>query len=58
MAELADQIDQYGTRPVYLVDPTEEEVAAGLEVLDPDHLRIGGFCPGDCDAYWRRLAAL
>jgi hypothetical protein len=58
VAGLADMIDQYGTRPVYLINPTEEEVATGLEVLDPDHLRIGGFCPGDCDAYWRRLAAL
>ena len=56
--ELADLIDQYGTRPVYLIDPTGEEITAGLEVLDPDHLRIGGLCPGDCDAYWRRLAAL
>ncbi len=58
VAELGDLLDQYGVRPVYLTDPTEEEVAAGLEVLDPDHLRIGGFCPGDCDAYWERLAAL
>jgi hypothetical protein len=58
VGELADLVDQYGTRPVYLMDPTEEEIAAGLEVLDPDHLLIGGFCPGECDAYWHRLAAL
>ncbi|MEN6519174.1 MAG: hypothetical protein ABFC38_13535 [Methanospirillum sp.] len=58
VAELAGLIDQYGVRVVYLVDPTKEEVAAGLEVLDSDHLRIGGFCPGDCDVYWQRLAAL
>ncbi len=55
---LAELIDQYGTRPIYLVDPGEEEIAVALEVLDPDHLRIGGFCPGDCDAYWARIAAL
>ncbi len=53
-----DLIDQVGRRTVYLVDPKEEEIAAALEVLDPDHLRIGGFCSGDCDAYWQRLAAL
>jgi hypothetical protein len=58
VAELADLVDQFGRRTVYLVDPTENEVAAGLEVLDPDHLRIGGFCPGECDPYWQRLAAL
>lgn len=57
VAELAVLIDEYGVRTVYLVDPTNEEVAAALEVLDPDHLRIGGFCLGDCDAYWQRLAA-
>lgn len=56
--ELGALLDQYGTRTVYLVDPTEEDVAAGLEVLDPDHLAIGGFCPADCDAYWGRLAGL
>ena len=58
MAELADLVDQFGRRTVYLVDPTENEVAAGLEVLDPDHLRIGGFCPASAIAYWQRLAAL
>lgn len=58
VAELADLVDQFGRRTVYLVDPTENEAAAGLEVLDPDHLRIGGFCPGECDPYWQRLAAL
>jgi hypothetical protein len=55
---LAELIDQYGTRPVYLVDPAEDEVAAALEVVDADHLRIGGFCQEDCDAYWARIAAL
>jgi hypothetical protein len=58
VAGLNDLIDQYGTRPVYLIDPTEEEIAAGLEVLDPDHLRIGGFCPGNCEVYWQAPAAL
>ena len=58
VAELMELIDQVGRRTVYLVDPKEEEIAAALEVLDPDHLRIGGFCSGDCDAYWQRLAAL
>ena len=58
VAELAGLMDQFGRRPVYLVDPTEEEVLVALEVLDPDHVRIGGLCPGDCDAYWRRLALL
>ncbi len=57
VAELAGLIDQFGRRLVYLVDPTEEEVAAALEVLDHDNLRIGGFCPGDCDTYWQRLEA-
>ncbi|KAF5032551.1 hypothetical protein DSECCO2_616110 [anaerobic digester metagenome] len=58
VAELAGLMDQYGRRPVYLIDPTEEEVRASLEVLDTDHIRVGGLCPGDCDAYWQRLAAL
>lgn len=58
VAELIELIDQFGRRPVYLVDPDEGEIAAALEALDPDHLRLGGFCPGDCDAYWQRLAAL
>lgn len=57
VAGLSSLIDEYGTRPVYLIDPTHEEVAAALDVLDPDHLRIGGFCPGDCEVYWQRLAA-
>ena len=58
VAELMGLVDQFGRRPVYLVDPTEEEIAAALEVLDPDNLRVGGYCPGDCDVYWQRLAAL
>ena len=58
VAELAGLIDQCGRRPVYLVDPTGEEVAAALEVLDHDNLRIGGFCRAECDPYWQRLAAL
>ncbi|MEN6341901.1 MAG: hypothetical protein ABFC89_05005 [Methanospirillum sp.] len=56
-AGLAALIDQVGRRPIYLIAPTEEEVSAALEVLDPDHLRIGGFCPKDCDTYWQQLAA-
>jgi len=58
VSELAGLMDQYGRRPVYLIDPTEEEVQSALTVLDPDHIRIGGFCSADCDAYWRRLVAL
>jgi hypothetical protein len=58
VAELAALIDQVGRRTVYLVDPTEDEIAAALEVLDHDNLRIGGFCPGDCDSYWQGLTAL
>ena len=59
VAELADMMDQYGRRPVYLIDPTEEEVQAALEVLDPDLVRLGGLCSGDnCNAYWQRLVAL
>lgn len=58
VTELAGLVDQFGRRPVYLVDPVEEEVTAALEVLDPDNLRIGGFCRGDCDPYWQRLAVL
>lgn len=54
---LAELLDQYGTRPIYLIDPTEEEIMAALEVLDHDHLHVGGFCPGDCETYWQRLAA-
>ncbi|NLX49178.1 MAG: hypothetical protein GXY82_04760 [Methanospirillum sp.] len=57
-ADLAGLIDQYGRRTVYLVDPGQEEIATALAVLDADHLCIGGFCPGDCGSYWRRLAAL
>ena len=57
VAELAGLVDQFGRRPVYLVDPSDEEVAAALEVLDRDHLRIGGFCREACDPYWQRLAA-
>lgn len=58
VAGLAGLIDQFGRRPIYLVDPTEEEITAALEVLDHDNLRIGGYYPGDCDTYWQRLAAL
>lgn len=58
VSELSGLMDQFGRRPVYLIDPTEEEVRLALEVLDPDHVRIGGLCPGDCDTYWQRLAAL
>lgn len=58
VAELAGLVDQCGRRTVYLVDPVEQEVAAALEVLDGDNLRIGGFCREECDPYWQRLAAL
>lgn len=58
VAELGGIIDQFGTRVVYLLDPTREEIATGLEVLDPDHLRLGGYCRHeDCQSYWQRLAA-
>lgn len=56
--ELGGIIDQFGTRVVYLLDPTREEIATGLGVLDPDHLRLGGYCRHeDCQSYWQRLAA-
>lgn len=59
IADLGPIMDQYGRRPVYLINPTEEEVRAALEVLDPDHVHPGGLCPGDdCSAYWQRIAAL
>lgn len=58
VGELAAIIDQTGRRPVYLLDPDEGEIGAALGVLDPEYVRVGGLCPGDCDDYWRRLAPL
>jgi hypothetical protein len=55
---LAGLVDQFGRRPVYLLDPGEEEIGVAFDVLDPEYVRIGGFCMDDCESYWSNLARL
>ena len=49
--------EEYEPRSIIITDPGEGDVERALAWFDPDEIRIGGYCPGECAGYWERLLA-
>jgi hypothetical protein len=48
-------LDEYELRHLTVLDGRGEDLTAALELLDPDQVSLGGYCPEDCMKYWKGL---
>jgi hypothetical protein len=52
---LQDLMGEYEVSRIILLDPTSDDLREALSIKDPDQIMVGGYCPGECDSYWKKL---
>jgi hypothetical protein len=52
---LQDLMNEYEVSRIILLDPRDEDLRQALSMRDPDQIACGGYCPGNCQGYWKDL---
>jgi hypothetical protein len=50
---LENLMAEYDVSRVILLDPCEGDLRKALSIRDPDQILVGGYCPGNCEKYWK-----
>jgi hypothetical protein len=50
-----DLRDEYDLRQVFIIDPDRESIKLALSQIDPDQVRLAGYCRETCEYYWEDL---
>lgn len=52
---LHDLMDQYQIRTIALCDATIKTLQDAMQYIDPDHLKVAGYCMGSEKEYWKKI---
>jgi hypothetical protein len=56
LACLLTIIEEYPVENLIIIDPGRDTISRVLEVWEPDHVAVGGYCRKDCPVYWRTVS--
>lgn len=52
---ISDMVEQYPIHTLTLCDATEYALHEAMQYLDPDHLKVAGYCSGPEEEYWKKI---
>jgi len=55
IASTLSLMDEYDITGIIIMDPDGPAIRSALEGLDPEKVFAGGYCTGQCPAYWKAL---